>query len=395
MRALIAGVILALAVTSARAEEVCQGDRATVTKFGARYILTNARRVGPDKRDDLLSHVDPTNPARYLRLRIVLEESHGLGWQLVLRDNSYRPLQVMGPADFGKRGSRWSDRLSTAGGTIGTVKLDLRISDAASSATLAVQEYIAMPAKATHAFYSIQGTKPAWADLFTDGSDAWRRTGDAVGMLVGGRGRQTWCCSGVVIRQQPVLLLTNFHCGAPDPGLPDSAFWTPDVCNSTTVDFSWDGDGRSREYECEKVVAVSKPLDVAVLKLAPLGTDPGPPPPEIAFASHGDGGLTIIHHPQCASKQISRNCAVVDPKVHGWWSPSGTEAMETDFTHRCDTEGGSSGAPIFDADRRLIGFHHLGFQVVNGQCDRLNKGVWLSEAKAFLDSIPTDLDGPQ
>jgi hypothetical protein len=396
MRALTFGVCLALATTSPRAEEVCQGDRATVTKFGARYHLTNALMVHASKRDGTLSHSDSSNPARYLRLRVVLEQAQGTGWQLVLRDNDYRPLQVMGPSDFAGGVSRWSERLTTADDTISTVKLDLRITDGASSAKLTVPEYIAMPAKASHAFYSIQGTEPAWTDLFADGSDAWRRTGDAVGMLVGGRGQQTWCCSGVVIRQRPaVVFLTNFHCGAPDPGLADSAFWTQEVCDSTVVDFSWDGDGRSREYECDEVVGTSKALDIAVLKLVSLGSDPAPPPPEVDLAVHTDGALTLIHHPQCATKQISRNCQVVDPKVHGWWSaPGAPEAKETDFTHRCDTEGGSSGAPIFDSSRKLIGFHHLGFQIVNGQCDRLNKGVWLSAAKTFLDGIGVKVDAP-
>jgi V8-like Glu-specific endopeptidase len=49
----------------------------------------------------------------------------------------------------------------------------------------------------------------------------------------------------------------------------------------------------------------------------------------------------------------------------------------TEITHRCDTEPGASGAPVFDANGRLIALHHLGFKR-NDRCeplDRVNKAV--------------------
>ena len=36
-------------------------------------------------------------------------------------------------------------------------------------------------------------------------------------------------------------------------------------------------------------------------------------------------------------------------------------APQSDFTHTCDTAGGSSGAPVFNLEGQLVGVHHFGF----------------------------------
>ncbi len=56
------------------------------------------------------------------------------------------------------------------------------------------------------------------------------------------------------------------------------------------------------------------------------------------------------------------------------------------FTHSCDTAGGSSGAPIFDQDHRLIGMHHMGYMLNDdGTCDGENKAIWLKEIFSFIE----------
>jgi hypothetical protein len=378
MRILIVpGVLATLAASVAWAQPVpvCVGPEASVTSFG-------------EKPRDILEHNDPQNPVRYLRLRITRAGSDGSGWQLMLRDNDYRPLQAIGPAELAPGASLWSDRLATT-----TVKLDLALFDGASAPQLSVSEYIAMPEEAREAytFYSVQGSQPRWSDLFASGSEAWRRAGDAVGMLVGGRQHQTWCCSGVVVQREPIpLFLTNFHCGAPDPGLADRAFWSQDVCDSTVVDFSWDGDRRAREYACRRVVATAADLDLALLELAPLARESGPPPPAAYLGTRANvSEIVVVHHPKCLPKQISRNCRIEQKEIPGWRSRSGM----TDFSHRCDTEGGSSGAPVFDPQGRLVGIHHLGFEKVDGECDRLNKAIWLDAARDLLQAHGIEAGG--
>lgn len=388
---LCAGLSLVLWAAPLRAVDVCKAPGESVTKFGARFTGMHAR-VDGQRRQAVLSHPDPQAPARYLRLRIVLEQPADAAWELVLRDNNFRPLQVVGPADF-KAGSNsmWSRRLAREllplsgecqkAEPIRTVKLDLW--SPGDYPKLSVQEYIAMPERTEHPFYSVQGSQPLWRDLFTDtGTDAWKRAGDAVGMLVGGRQSDTWCCSGVVVQREPrVLFLTNFHCGAPDPALADSAFWSGDVCASTVVDFSWDGDKTSREFACAHVAARDADRDMVLLELKPLGVDPAPTPSPLHLGPADEvEDLVVLHHPECRTKQISRGCSMEDRAVAGWRSNSG----KSDFTHLCDTEAGSSGAPVFDGQGRLVGIHHLGFEVKNGTCDQLNKGVWLKAGRAKL-----------
>ena len=63
----------------------------------------------------------------------------------------------------------------------------------------------------------------------------------------------------------------------------------------------------------------------------------------------------IIQHPAGEPKQISKiNCAAGTVPVDGRTSAS-------DFTHTCDTVGGSSGSPVFNETGDLVGLHHYGF----------------------------------
>lgn len=377
MRALNLLMVLALGSSAPQlpAADNCEAPPTAVTSFGTRYADAHPKVNGAHPTATLPHH-DPAQPARYLRLRIGLKKAAAPPWQLTLRDNDLRPLQVFGPADFATVSSRWSDRLKTT-----TVKLDLASSGEAPE--LVVEEYIAMPESAADHFYSKQTSVPNWSNLFAGTRDSWRRAGDAVGLLVGGRKNQSWCCSGVLVQREPRLLfLTNFHCGAPDSKLPEDAFWSDQVCASTVVDFSWDGDDRSREFACQRVAGVDPAHDLALIELLPRTDDPGPQPPRFRFdPPAGNPELVLIHHQSCDQKHLSTQCHVEDKNIGGWRPTSG----DSDFSHRCDTEAGSSGAPVFDSTGDLIGIHHLGFATLeNGKCDMLNKGVWLNAARSLL-----------
>jgi hypothetical protein len=66
----------------------------------------------------------------------------------------------------------------------------------------------------------------------------------------------------------------------------------------------------------------------------------------------------------------------VDRDRSSWRPRTDGGPTDTDFTHNCDTEGGSSGAPIFTEQGALVGIHHLGFdKLSDGTCDKKNKGV--------------------
>ena len=82
-------------------------------------------------------------------------------------------------------------------------------------------------------------------------------------------------------------------------------------------------------------------------------------------------------------KQITLHCALQGWPVKGWTST----APAVDFTHDCDSEGGSSGAPVFDAAGRIVGLHHYGHNVDPATCrdtDAVNKAVRIDQIIDFL-----------
>ncbi len=375
-----------LFISSGRADD-CGQSELLVTELGQRF--EKILQINNQRPRIRLVHRSPSNPARYLRVLIDPVEVDSKGWRLIIRDVAFRPLQILGPLDFidseGKlKRKRWTRRLP---GSI--LRLELKFIDTLTRAELKIREYIAMPEDAENPFYSIQTDAPAWHSLFDEGvrTDFFRRSlGDGVGLLMSSRIPKSWCCSGVVIAVEPeILFLTNFHCGGL-PGLPDESFWTETTCRSTLIDLSWDGDDQSREYSCAEVVAVNPKLDVAVLKITSLDRDEAPIPQPVRREPVGEGErLDLIHHPACKTKKISKNCQVTNPSYPGWRSEE-----KIDFAHVCDTENGSSGAPLFDEAGNLCGLHHLGFETdpETGKCDRINKAIRMDKIMKYLENIP-------
>ena len=112
----------------------------------------------------------------------------------------------------------WTDRLPTN-------ELYFFLESADPAAKIRLAEYVAMSATAKRPYYSIQGAKEVWVDLFESPLETvdtfHRRKGDAVGMLVAHSGSnlngfKVWSCSGFLIAGTPkMLFVTNDHCGGP------------------------------------------------------------------------------------------------------------------------------------------------------------------------------------
>lgn len=121
-------------------------------------------------------------------------------------------------------------------------------------------------------------------------------------------------------------------------------------------------------------------LDVSVVT---LDRAPGDDFGQIDPVTPGDdlsGALFVIQHPGSSPKQVSFiKCDVAAPVVEG-------RAPETDFTHTCDTAGGSSGSPVFNADGVWVGVHHFGFADSDGAVWTENRGV---HAHLIMDWIAT------
>jgi hypothetical protein len=351
----------------------------------------------------LLNPPRPGIVPRHYMVRLLPENAPAAGWSIAIRDANFRLLELMGPADFADSGGagRWTRRIDALAlpkaGSTSPIIFDLVDESGAADFRVKIADAVVMPEAAGRTpRYSLQRPgQPGYVELFNtrtvDGfSDArlerTRRTADRVGMLVG-RGHDeagkmvSWCCSGVMIT--PDLYLTNWHCGAADK-LPDQAYWHKDRCAETLVDTSWDGDKIGRENTCTKVEAVSKTLDYALVRIAPLigSSNAAGQAEPIRFARQRptvNQPLVILHHAVCKPKLMSFACNVAEASYKGW--QGGTE---TEFTHRCDTEGGSSGAPVFTESGALVGLHHLGFSMVAGQCDKKNKAVYIDEIMADI-----------
>ena len=86
------------------------------------------------------------------------------GWRLIIRDQRFRPLQVIDASNFaGGAATVWSERLPTS-----TVALSLEINgDGPQSFFIDLPAADAMPEKADHPYYSTKGAQPDWKDLFS------------------------------------------------------------------------------------------------------------------------------------------------------------------------------------------------------------------------------------
>lgn len=186
-------------------------------------------------------------------------------------------------------------------------------------------------------------------------------------------------CTGFMVT--PDLLLTNHHCVS-----------TIDTCFGTVAVFGYQRDALGRvtstkQYDCIAVIKASKKLDYSLLR---IDGSPGAPGEWGALqfnpsAALVDGqALYVVQHPAGEPKRVALDeCNVSTLKASG-----ALDALQSDFGHKCDTESGSSGSPVFDLSNRVVGLHHLGFDGKVERWSRENRAVYvgpvLSEIDGFL-----------
>ncbi len=342
-------------------------ERKLVTKIGRRVIASEAFTA----TKSLVTIRRST--AKHLRARIVLGSNAGCDWNLTVRDVNYHVIQTLAPADFESINFRWTARVP---GT--AINLDLRRCKNGVTPDLKYDEYIEVASEQSlDSYYSAKNfNAPDYQNLYpptlTADNVSPRYLGDYVGFIMGSYREETWGCSGVMIRSD--LFLTNWHCGRPSTSdLPLDQTWKQEIWQNAIIDLSWDDDSISREYYVVERVALLQDLDYALLRVLPI-TNSGVPrySPINQSQMTVNQPLTIVHHPRGLRKQVSSTqCSVVNRDFKGWFGTA-----DTDFTHRCDTESGSSGAPVFNSRGELVGLHHIGFEYDSScQADGLNKAV--------------------
>lgn len=167
------------------------------------------------------------------------------------------------------------------------------------------------------------------------------RAGRPVARLSFTSGGIRYVCTGFLVGNQN-RLLTNNHCIS-----------TAAEAASATVSFNFEDDERglartARNFSVTSVVATDAGLDYSLLQLSgnPQATYGSLPVDSRAIVNNET--INIIQHPGGRRKLVSETgCTVTDPTIN-----------TDEFRHECDTEGGSSGSPVFDTDLEVVGLHH-------------------------------------
>lgn len=373
-------------------------DQTPLTEMGERKQIAERFKAGEQV------HRITVDGTKYLRVRIGLTGPNTCNWHLTVRDKEYRVVETVSPTDFQNSTPNaeglltvWTNRITGS-----EAFFDLAKCADGETPNLLFDQVIAMPNKSKNPYYSSKDpTHPLYIPLYKDPVPTeTRRLGDYVGFVMGswtdGYNADSWCCSGVLIA--PDLFLTNWHCGGPRvlvqngvaKQFPEDAYWGKFMLKDMIIDLSWDDDNVSREYVPTGLVEANQELDFALITVKPLNSLGLAKPATISLERIDAGEpVIIIHHPECMQKQITQDCKIMDARYKSWRSSN-----LTDFTHDCDTEGGSSGSPIFNLKGELVGLHHLGFDYDPRDCarkDSANKAVRIDKVIELLQAKHKDL----
>jgi V8-like Glu-specific endopeptidase len=179
-------------------------------------------------------------------------------------------------------------------------------------------------------------------------------------------------CTGFLIDED--RMVTNEHC-----------INRAEVCRTAVAVFEYEHaeNGRlnaGRQFRCAQFIAADHALDVALIRLT---NKPG-----LVYGHLKLNGRPLvlgeqaymIQHPAGEPKQISRKgCSVTTAAAPG-------NGLDTDFGHKCDTLGGSSGSPVLGADFTVVGLHHFGFDDADVRWRAENRAVRMPQIISWVQS---------
>lgn len=280
--------------------------------------------------------------AQYIRLRFAeVEGAEGTGIVLTLRDRGGRLVREYSEADLLRRDTFWSAVMP------GDYALVTLLAPEPPGGFRLVIDQLAYQAFAGAPLSTVgDDEKESIADYADDPLVAALER--PVAKLLFMQNGTPATCTGFLIGTGQ--LMTNHHCVS-----------TQEVCETTLAIFGYQHDPGGllhfgEQFECEKVDdKTSFELDFAILDIKGSPSALWGTLELVAADPEAAGPLFVVQHPAGQPKQISRvNCTADLVPVDG-------RAAETDFTHSCDTVGGSSGAPVFNSAGQIVGLHHYGF----------------------------------
>jgi V8-like Glu-specific endopeptidase len=290
------------------------------------------------------------------------------GFAVKLKDKSDNPVAEYGATDFLK-GELWSAPVPGATATV-EVEWPGEIPAGLSLAILAgvSQQKPGDPMLSIigdfdlETMESLRNEKP---EIF--------KAGLAVAKLSFIRNNKSYVCTGFMIDDE--RMLTNEHC-----------IDTQAVCDTAVAIFDFHSDAsitadvlRDRTTRCAEFLTEDKVLDVALIRLR---DSPGSRWGKLKLSGSATSTkelAVIIQHPNGEIKQISRkDCFVAKYPADG-------RDKDTDFGHRCDTMGGSSGSPVLDRKNlEVIGLHHFGVDPKDATWRNLNRAVRIELIRSKL-----------
>ena len=207
-------------------------------------------------------------------------------------------------------------------------------------------------------------------EKFSNMGEPIRKWGAAVARIRFMSGGRQKLCTGFLV--SPELLLTNEHCLS-----------TPGEFRSALFEFGLDSpSSQVWRYQGDRIVTSNAALDYSLIRLR------GRPGDRFGYltlarALPAPGArLVTIHHPRGQLKHVSRiDCSVSRVPV------SGNGKALTDLLHICDTQPGSSGAPLIDPVlKQVVALHHLGCEEPNcdARRDLVNQGVLFEHIAVHL-----------
>lgn len=161
-------------------------------------------------------------------------------------------------------------------------------------------------------------------------------------------GPESISCTGVLVAADTIA--TNYHCIARSLKFLLTENLPHIDCDDVIAEFDYlAADAIGTPAACAGVIRADRPRDLAILKVTvpPNKAGKARQPLAIGSSKPDPDSLWVVHHPVGLPMVYERNC-----RERG--------RTDSDLLHDCQTNAGSSGAPILSLDNKIVALHYFG-----------------------------------